>query len=120
MEKIQKVTQELLQRVCFKVNNHVQDGITGSTAKRFFRRKLKSLLPNSLERELDWRSMITERTKKQAKLATSKIERKSAEDFNPGDKVIIQEHSGRKQWIDTSVIEQVSESLMMAAINHSS
>ena len=28
-EGIQRVTQELLQRICFKVNNHVQDGITG-------------------------------------------------------------------------------------------
>ena len=36
----------------------------------------------------------------------SKKERKSAEEFKPGDKVIIQEHSGRKQWIDTGVIEQ--------------
>ena len=50
--------------------------------------------------------MITERTNIQANLATSKKERKSAEEFNPGDKVIIQEHSGRKQWIDTGVIEQ--------------
>ena len=59
-----------------------------------------------MEREVDWRSMITERTNKQAKLATSKKERKSAEEFKPGDKVIIKEHSFRKQWIDTGVIEQ--------------
>ena len=100
------MTQELLQRICFKVNNYVQDGITGSAAERFFRRKPKSLLPNSIEREVDWRSMITERTNKQAKLATSKKERKSAEEFKPGDNVIIQEHSGRKQWKNTGMIEQ--------------
>ena len=28
------------------------------------------------------------------------------EGFKPGEKVIIQEHSGRKEWIDTGVIEQ--------------
>ena len=84
------MTQELLQKICFKVNNHVQDGITGSAAKRFFRRKPKSLLLNSVEKEVDWRNMITERTNKQAKLATNKKERKSREEFNPGDKVFIQ------------------------------
>ena len=34
-ENIQKVTQELLQTICFKVNNHVQDTLTGSAAERF-------------------------------------------------------------------------------------
>ena len=52
------------------------------------------------------KSILTERTNKQAKLATSKKVRKSTEEFEPGDKVIIHEQSGRKQWIDTGVIEQ--------------
>lgn len=85
---------------------HVKDMITGCAAERFFRRKPKSLLPNNVEREVDWRNMLTEGTNQQAKLATSKRERKSREEFKPGDKVIIQEQTGRKQWIDTGVIDE--------------
>ena len=48
-ENIQKVSQELLHKICFKVNNHVQDALTGSPAERFPKRKPKTLLPNSIE-----------------------------------------------------------------------
>ena len=58
-----------------------------------------------MEREVDWRSMIAERMSKQTKLA-NKPGKKSSEEFKPGDRVIIQEHSGRKQWIDSGVIEK--------------
>ena len=34
-ENIEKVSQELLNKICFKVNNHVQDELTGSPAERF-------------------------------------------------------------------------------------
>ena len=53
-ENIQKVTQELLQKLTFQVNNHVQNGRTCTVAERFLRRKAKSLLPNSMGREVDW------------------------------------------------------------------
>ena len=58
-----------------------------------------------MEREVDWRSMITERTSKQTKLVT-KPGKKSSEEFKQGDRVIIQETTGRKQWINTGVIDE--------------
>ena len=63
------------------MHNHVQDTLTSSTAERFLRRKPKSLLPNSIEREVDWRSMLTERTNKTTKHVQSKKEKKSREEF---------------------------------------
>ena len=95
-ENIEKVSQELLNKICFKVNNHVQDALTGSPAERFLSRKPKTLLPNSIEREVDWRSMLTERTNKTTKHVENKKERKSKEEFKVGDKVIIQEQTERK------------------------
>ena len=59
-----------------------------------------------MEREVDWRSILEERTTEQTKLAT-KQGKNSLEKFRPGDKVILQETTGRKkQWIETGVIEQ--------------
>ena len=109
-ENIEKVSQELLNKICFKVNNHVQDELTGSLAERFLRRKPKTLLPNSIDRDVDWRSMLTERTNKTTKHVENKKEKKSREEFRVGDKVILQEQTGRKQWIETGVIEEVRAS----------
>ena len=59
-----------------------------------------------MEREVDWRSMLEERTNEQTKLA-NKPGKKSSEEFKPGDKVIIQETTGRrKEWIETGVIDE--------------
>ena len=61
----------------------------------------------SIEREVDWRSMLEERTNEQTKLA-NKPGKNSSEKFKPGDKVIVQDTTGRrKQWIETGIIEQV-------------
>ena len=109
-ENIEKVSQELLNKICFKVNNHVQDELTGSPAERFLRRKPKTLLPNSIEREVDWKSMLTERTNKTTKHVESKKERKSKDEFKIGDRVILQEETGRKQLIDVGVIENIRPS----------
>ena len=54
--------------------------------------------------------MLTERTNKTTKHVEDKKERKSKEEFKVGDKVIIQEQTGRKQWIDTGVIEETRAS----------
>ena len=67
-EGIQRVTQDLLQKICFKVNNHTQSGKAGSAAERFLIRKPKSLFLNSMEREVDWRSMLEETMNEQTKL----------------------------------------------------
>ena len=71
-ENINKVTQEILQELIFKVNNHKQMDKKGSAAERFFRRKPKNMLPNSMEREVDWKTMLEERQKEQTKLETKK------------------------------------------------
>ena len=88
----------------------MQDELTGSPAERFLRRKPKIRLPNSIERDVDWRSMLTERTNKTTKHVENKKEKKSREEFQVDDKVIIQEQTGRKQWIDTGVIEEARAS----------
>ena len=50
-ENIKKITLDLL--LTFNINNHVQNEKKGSAAERFFRRKPKNMLPNTMERELD-------------------------------------------------------------------
>ena len=70
MENIKKVTKELLWELTFKENNHVQNGKTGSEAERFLRSKPKNMLPNTMEREVDWKNMLEERRNEQTKLAT--------------------------------------------------
>ena len=54
--------------------------------------------------------MLTERTNKTTKHVESKKERKSKEEFKVGDKVILQEQTGRKQWIDVGVFEDIRPS----------
>ena len=56
------------------------------------------MLPNSMEREVDWKSMLEERTTEQTKLAT-KPGKNSSDKFKPGDKVILHETTGRKKLI---------------------
>ena len=73
-ENIKKVTQELLQEVTFKVNNLVQNEKTGSAAERFFRRKPKDMLPNTMEREVDRKNVLEERGNEQTKIATKRKE----------------------------------------------
>ena len=95
------------------MNNHVQDELTGSPAERFQRRKPKTLLPNSIERDVDWKSMLTERTNKTTKHVESTKERKSKDEFKIGDRVILQEQTGRKQWIDVGMIENIRPSRVL-------
>ena len=107
--KYQRVLEkgEHQQELTFKVNNHLQQNEKkGSTAERFFRRKPKKMLPNTMEREVDWKTMRKERQKEQTKLATQKG-KKSAEKFTVVDKIIIQEATGNKrQWFETGIIKE--------------
>ena len=105
-ENINKVTQELLQELTFKVNSHVQNEKKGSAVECFFRGKPKNILPNLMEREVDWKTMLKETQKEQTKQATTKG-RKSAEKFSVGEKVILQETTGTKrQWLETGIIKE--------------
>ena len=83
-----KVTKEHLAEVCFKINCNQEEG-TGSRAERFFRRRPRSLLPNSIKRELDHRDLIKIRHDKQMKLALAKG-RESKDKFEINDLVRVQ------------------------------
>ena len=64
------------------------------------------MLPNSMEREVDWRTMLEERQKEQTKLTTKKG-KKSPENFAVGDKVILQETTETKrQWLEMGIIRE--------------
>ena len=80
-ERVVRSIKEFLQKFCFKVNNHTQNGKTGSAAERLLRRKTISLLPNSKEREVDCRRMFEERTNEETILA-NKPGQKSSEKSN--------------------------------------
>ena len=88
LQKKKKVDKQELQKIVFDINNHVQKR-EGTAAERFFRRSPRSNLPNSVNREIDHRNLISNRHKKQEKIATAKG-RKSKDQFEVGDDVVIQ------------------------------
>ena len=83
-----KVTKEHLAEVCFKINCNQEEG-TGSRAERFFRRRPRSLLPNSIKRELNHRDLIKIRHDRQMKLALAKG-REAKDKFEVNDLVRVQ------------------------------
>ena len=88
----------------FDINNHIQKGNAGSAAQRFFRRGVRTKLPNSIDREINHRQMIKSRHEKQVALALSKG-RSSAEQFQVDDKVVVQNHkTGR--WSESGTIKE--------------
>ena len=84
------------------INNHVQNDGTGTAAQRFFRRGVRTRLPNSIVREIDHRQLIQKRHEKQVKIATEKG-RTSKDIFMNDDKVVIQDHKTGK-WTLKGVI----------------
>ena len=82
------VTKEHLAEVCFKINCNQEEG-TGSRAERFFRRRPRSLLPNSIKRELNHRDLIKIRHDRQMKLAMAKG-REAKDKFEINDLVRVQ------------------------------
>ena len=92
-----KPTAQDLREMVFNINNHEQKGDAGSAAKRFFRRGVRTLLPNSIVREIDHRSLIKARHDKQTRIAEEKG-RSSKDTFEVGDSVLIQDQL-TKRWI---------------------
>ena len=90
-----KPSAQELREMVFNINNHVQRGDAGSAAQRFFRRGVRTLLPNSIVREIDHRQLIKARHEKQTRIATEKG-RSSKDSFKVGDKVVIQDHLTRR------------------------
>ena len=77
------------------INNHVQSDGSGTAAQRFFRRGVRTLLPNSIVREVDHRALIKKRHEKQMKIAQEKG-RSSKDVFKIGDLVTVQDHKSGK------------------------
>ena len=90
-----KPTPAMLREICFDVNDHVRP-VGGSAAERFFRRGVKSKLPNSIIRQLDQNALIRQRHAKQIRIAQQKG-RSSKDQFTIQDKVIVQDMM-TKRW----------------------
>ena len=87
LKKIKKKpTNSELREWVFMINNHVQQDGSGTPAQRFFRRGVRTMLPNSIVREVDHRALIKKRHEKQVKIAQEKG-RSSADIFMKDDKV---------------------------------
>ena len=54
------MSDEKLRESVFLINNHVQEH-AGSAAERFYRRRPRSVLPNSIRREVHYRDLIRDR-----------------------------------------------------------
>ena len=94
----------MIREFCFSINNHIQpEG--GSAAERFFRRGVKSKLPNSIIRQLDHNALIKQRSDKQVRIAQQKG-RSSKDQFIPEDRVIIQDMLS-KRWTIKGTVKQV-------------
>ena len=90
-----KPTSKELREWTFMINNHVQNDGSGTAAQRFFRRGVRTLLPNSIIREVDHRALIKKRHEKQMKIATQKG-RSSKDAFKIGDLVSVQDNKSGK------------------------
>ena len=97
-------TAERLKEMCFLINNNIADEKSGSACEKFFRRRPKSCLPNSIRRELDHRTLVRARHDKQVALAKAKGYT-SREEFKVGDRVVMRDHE-RKKWNAYGVVKE--------------
>ena len=95
LKKVTKPSAEQLREIIYNINNHVQPNC-GSASERFFRRGPRTNLPNSINREVEHRSLIKARHQKQEKIAKEKG-RTSKDSFEKGDKVVLQDPK-TKRW----------------------
>ena len=92
MKRDEKVpSSERLKQICFQVNNNVSDENAGSPNERFFRRRPKSCIPNSIKQELDHRTLVKARHEKQVQLAKAKGYT-SREQFQKGYLMVMRDH----------------------------
>ena len=87
---VKKITQEIMDKLTFNINNHPQPGDVGTAAERFFGRAPRSLLPNSLKRFVDHHKLITNRRDKQTEIALKKG-RSCPNSFEIGDRCVVQD-----------------------------
>ena len=97
LKKVRKPSGEKLRELIFDINNHIQPDC-GSASERFFRRGPRTVLPNSINREIEHRSLIRARHQKQEKIAKDKG-RTSKDSFKEGDNVVLQ-NPKTKRWTE--------------------
>ena len=100
---VKTVSQEILDKICFLSNSHSQEGC-GSAMERFHGRAPRTYLPNSVERFVEHRQLIQNRTEKQVKLARKKG-RTSSDEFQAGDQILIQDNV-TKRWSKKGTITE--------------
>ena len=59
------MTKGMLKRICFEVNNHPQRDGSGTANEKFLRRGPRTMLPNSIKRELRHRDLVQRRQDRQ-------------------------------------------------------
>ena len=93
--KIGKVNQQLVTEACFNHNNMPAPSGEGTPAERFFRRGIRSILPNSYKANLQHYDMIRIRQWKREKLAKRRG-RSSTDVFKVNDNVRLQNPNNKK------------------------
>ena len=92
-----------LSELCFKVNSHIKPGGRGSAHKRFYKRCPKTLLPGTMQNQVEHQEMIKKRHENQMNLSRKKG-RVVVDEFLVNDHVIIQNNLNGK-WEEEGAIK---------------
>ena len=94
--------------IVYNLNSH-QTAQKGSALERFYKRPVKTYLPELIKKKIDHQAIIAARRERQLKLA-QKLGRRSQDHFLPGDKVVLQDHVSLKWSLKGVIVEgRVSE-----------
>ena len=86
-----------LIEMIFLINRNRNSDNSGSPSEKFFRRRPRSSMPNSLRRDIDYRELQVSRHRAMEKLALKKGN-KDKSVFEVGDRVLIQDIASTKKW----------------------
>ena len=106
MDKNKNINQQTLNEHLYAVNC-LEDGERGSPMSSFMGRATRTMIPNSLRRDIDWRKQI-QLCGKQIERRVQKRERTEGKKlvFEEGDEVWVQDLKSGK-WKDKRIIESV-------------
>ena len=100
-----RLSELQLHEIMFLINAREQPGGVGSPSSRFLRRGVRTGIPNSLDRSVNWDRMIELRGMAHEK-RVQKPGRCSKESYTVGETVLVQ-NIKNKQWSNTGVITEV-------------
>ena len=95
LQKSKRLTDSGLKETVLRINNHIQTQDQGSAMGRFLRRRPRSMLPNSISREIDLRGLLGLDTK-----VRKNWQHKKDVNAEIGDEVVIQNPATRKWTIN--------------------